>query len=97
MRISVDFGSLGVLEKIPSKFGNGSHVFVPKVFLGRKAKIFIGDTKIINKKEIQINFFNSEILERQVTCFGTGAHIILPKETANKEIKIIIIEKGVQK
>ena len=90
MNIRADFGNLNIFEKIPSKFGNGAHVFVSKTLIGKKAKIVIGDSKIINKKELKIDFFNSEILERQITCFGTGAHIILPKESFGKKIKFII-------
>ena len=90
MDIIADFGNLNIIEKIPSKFGNGVHVFVSKELIGKKAKIIIGYSKIIDKKVIKVDFFNSEILERKVVSFGTGAHIILPKENIGKKIKLII-------
>ena len=89
MGIRVDFGNLEVLEKVPSKFGNGAHVFVSKELIGRRVKIVIGESRV-NKKGLEIDFFNSEILERKVSSFGTGAHIILPKENIGKKIKLII-------
>lgn len=94
MNIGVDFGSLEVIEKIPSKFGNGAHVFVSKSLVGRKVKIIIGNSKIIDKKEIKIDFFNSEILEREVSEFGTGAHVILPKDNVGRKIKLIVEGKN---
>jgi len=90
MEIRADFGNLNIIEKIPSKFGNGAHVFVSKNLIGKNVKIIFGNSKIINKKEVKIDFFNSEILERQIVRFGTGAHVLVPKEYLGKKIKLII-------
>jgi len=90
MEIRADFGNLNIIEKISSKFGNGAHVSVSKSLVGKRAKVIVGYSKIINKKEVKIDFFNSEILERQIVRFGTGAHVILPKESIGKKIKLII-------
>ena len=94
MDIRADFGNLEIIEKTPSKFGNGAHIFVSKSLINKKVKIIIGDSKIINKKELKIDLFDSEILERQVTGFGTGAHVILPKDNIGKKIKLIIGSKN---
>jgi len=93
METRADFSNLNILEKIPSKFGNGAHVFISKNLIGRKVKIIAGNCKI-KGKEIKIDFFNSEILERHVTNFGTGAHIIIPREYSGKKIKLIIGDKN---
>jgi putative transposon-encoded protein len=88
MGISLDLYDLGVFDKIPSNFGNSSHVFVPKELIGKKLKIIVGKCKI-SKDKIKLDLFDSEILEREVRIFSTGAHIILPKEYSGKKIKLI--------
>lgn len=87
--ILIKIGDSEVLERKASKFGTGSHVVISKKYLGKKAKIIAGKSKLIGK-QIKIDFLNSEILERRASKFGTGAHIIVPKEYAKKKIKIII-------
>jgi putative transposon-encoded protein len=90
MEITVFLNDLKTIEKVPSKFGNGAHVFVSKKFIGKTAKIISGNSKLVNEKELNVDFFKTEILERKVKEFGTGAHLIIPKEYCGKKIKIII-------
>jgi putative transposon-encoded protein len=89
MKLRVVLDNSEILEKIPTKFGNSAHISISKNFIGRKVKIFTGNSKKV-KNELIIDFFNSEILERKIKSFGTGAHIILPKQYSNKKVKIII-------
>ncbi len=86
--IVLEFKSLEILEKTPSKFGTGAHIIISKNYLGKNIKIITGKSKIYNKKII-IDVFGSEILERKSSKFGTGCHVIIPKEYVGKEVKII--------
>lgn len=85
----MNFTGKKLLEKIPSRFGNGSHVLVSREFAGKTAKIIFGKCTI-NSGKIKIDFFKSEIIEREIKYFGTGAHVIVPKEYSGKKIKIIV-------
>jgi len=86
--VIIKFNNREILEKTTCKFGNSSHVLVSKKYLGKKAKIITGKSKVVGKKII-IDFSESEILERKVTGYGTGCHVIIPKEHVNKKVKIL--------
>lgn len=86
----VNLSDLKIIEKVPSGFGNGTHILLSKEHIGERVKIIIGNSKIV-KKQLELDFFKSEILERKVKKFGTGAHVIIPKKYFGKKIKIIIL------
>lgn len=92
MHITLDLNDSKIIEKIPSKFGNGAHILISKELIGNNAKIILGNSRVQNKK-ILLDFSKSEIIERKIKKFSTGAHIIVPKEYSNKKIKIILGEK----
>ena len=51
--IVLEFKSLEILEKTPSKFGTGAHIIISKNYLGKNIKIITGKSKIYNKKIIK--------------------------------------------
>ena len=93
--IIINLTGFETFESIPTKFGNGAHITLPKEHLNKKLKVIVGKPTEIKENKIKIDFFGNEILERKPTKFGTGLHITIPKEYLNQKIKIIT-EKGVK-